>query len=139
MIADLLNLREIKARWTGANLNGAMSAPSPARPLVVVVEADTALREALAFALETEGYWIRAFADVDDTSLSDMIAADCLVLDVDFLALAALRGKGVRTPAVLLADGPVDLSAAEALWAGVAQKPLITDALSLQVKKAVGA
>lgn len=139
MIADLLDLRQIKARWSEAALNGAMSAPSPARPLVVVVEADTALREALTFALETEGYWIRAFAGVAQAPLTEMIAADCLVLDVDFLALAALRGKGVRTPAVLLAEGPVDPSAADALWAGVVSKPLITDALSLQVKKAVGA
>ncbi|MBI1682097.1 response regulator transcription factor [Caulobacter hibisci] len=139
MIADLLDLRAIKARWPEAGLNDAMSVPSPARPLVVVVEADTALREALAFALETEGYWIRAFAGVAQAPLTDLIAADCLVLDVDFLALAALRGKGVRTPAVLLADGPVDLSAADALWAGVIHKPLITDALSLQVRKVVGA
>ena len=116
-----------------------MSAPSPARPLVIIVEPDEALREALAFALDTEGYWARAFAEVSDVPLAELIAADCLVLDVHLLALASLRGKGVRTPAVLVAEGPVDLTVADALWAGVAHKPLITDALSVQVKKAVGA
>ncbi|KSB90338.1 hypothetical protein AS593_22635 [Caulobacter vibrioides] len=138
MIADLLDLRRIKARWTDPGLTGAMCAPSPARPLVIIVEADEALRQALAFALETEGYWPRAFAEVAEVPLAELIAADCLVLDVDLLALASLRGKGVRTPAVLVAEGPIDLTVTDALWAGVAHKPLITDALSLQVKKAVG-
>lgn len=138
MIADLLNLRQIKARWNDLGSNGAMCAPSPARPLVAIVEPDAALRGALAFALETEGYWTRAFPGLAEAPLAELIAADCLVLDVDLLALAGLRGKGVRTPAVLLAEGPVDLSLAESLWAGLAHKPLITDALSRQVRKAIG-
>lgn len=132
-------MRQIKADLNGEGLNGAMSAPSPVRPLVVIVEPDVALREALSFALDTEGYRTRAFASLALAPTRDLAAADCLVLDVDLEGLAALRGRGVRTRAVLLAEGAADAVLAESLRAGVAYKPLITDALSLQVRRAVGA
>ncbi len=108
-----------------------------AQPLIVVLDPDEALREALRFSLETEGYRVRAFGASKDlaASLRDL-DADCFVLDesgCDAELRVMLCGR--RAPVILLAGRP---DRAPRLPRGLktirVEKPLITDALSRRIE-----
>ncbi|MBI1407446.1 MAG: response regulator [Caulobacter sp.] len=109
-----------------------------APPTILIVEPDLAMRNALAFALEAEGYRVRPLssaAAVDD--VADLAALDCLVIDqslgdvsgLDFLA--SMRAAGATQPAVILmARSAAGLIArARRLDASVIEKPLLDDQL----------
>lgn len=107
-------------------------------PLVVLVDDDDALRAALKFSLEIEGYTVIA-CDTGEALLALDLPADagCLVVDykLDALngldALEALRDRGVALPAIVITSfaNPMLLSRAAQLDAEVVEKPLLGDAL----------
>ena len=112
-----------------------MKSGSP-RPCIVLVEDDRALLGALTFALELEGYEVRAFETAEAALAGDLDAA-CLVVDFrlpdanGLELLRQVRSNGAQTPAILitsLPEAPVKLIAAS-LGVHIIEKPLLSDDL----------
>ena len=120
------------------------SPPAPAKPRVTIVEDDVSLLNALAFALEADGYAVSSF-----TAASPLLArpprADCMVVDLrlpdmDGLALiAALRALGPQPRAILITTNPdARLRRAAALAdVEIVEKPLLGGELRLRIAAAV--
>jgi FixJ family two-component response regulator len=119
---------------------------STSRPLVVLVEDDPAVLHALAFAFETEGYDVDAFARAEDVLERLPLGGGlCLVIDeklprlmgLDLLAL--LRERGVSAPAIIITSNPPDHTRRRAAAAGVeiVEKPLMGDVLAQKVRAAL--
>lgn len=110
------------------------------RPLIVVLDEDEALREALRFSLETEGYRVSVFGEVQALlACWSRLDAACFVLDepacdARLRALVLLR----RRPVILMSAGR---TRRQPVWARVriVEKPLMTDALSQQIAAALAA
>src|SRR5271169_5163866 len=106
--------------------------PPSRRPRVVIVEDDQSLLGALIFALEAEGFDVRAHTAAG-SMLEKPIAADCLIIDyrlpdLDGLSLIAkLRQRAITSPAILITTNPDRRCRAAARAAGVqiVEKPLI--------------
>ena len=118
-----------------------------ARPLILLVEDDASVRQALLFALQIEGYRI----EVHETAraLLDAAApptAACLVLDQNLPgmlgidALGVLRGRGMTCPAILITTQPKPevRAAAERLGARIVEKPLLGGELPLAIRELTG-
>ena len=112
--------------------------PRPNRSTVVIVDDDAAVRAALSFALEADGYQVRAFETAAAAfAAADLGEADCLVIDQNLPdeagidLLARLRARGERTPAVMITTNPGRnlVSRALALGAPLVEKPLLGDQL----------
>jgi two-component system, LuxR family, response regulator FixJ len=110
---------------------------------VVVVEDDTALREALTYAFGVQGYRVQAFPDADDLWAHREVCTDksCLVVDhnlpgMDGLTLIQrLRKEGRRAPAILVTTPTRALSdRAAALHVPLVEKPLLNGALDRMVE-----
>jgi FixJ family two-component response regulator len=112
--------------------------PSAEHPLVVLVEDDEAVRAALKFTLEMEGFSVHPCRSAEDLSglrLPDRHA--CLVVDErlpgqsGLAALLDLRRAGVTLPAALITTNPKPPLRAAAARAAVPilEKPLLGDAL----------
>jgi len=109
------------------------------RPRILLVESDPALRAALKFSLELEG-----FAVEDHESGADIVApaADCLVVDNrmsdgdGLKLLAALKKKGLSSPAIILASNPTSAMsrAVSAAGARLVEKPLLCDGLVAAIR-----
>ena len=111
-------------------------------PAVAVVAADAALREAICFALEAEGYATRSFesgeAVLSSGGLNDVA---CCVIDdragVDAVRLIEdLEAAGERTSAVVLATRP-DGQLRAACWrlgVPIVEKPILGDSLNACVR-----
>jgi two-component system, LuxR family, response regulator FixJ len=105
-------------------------------PSILIVEDDLSLQSALVFALEAEGFTVRAFSKAAPL-LSDPVHADCMVVDMrlpdmDGLSLVrALREKGVWAPAILTTTNPDERTrrSAERMGVQIVEKPLITGEL----------
>jgi len=124
-----------------------MLAPSPPNTQrVVVVDDDAAVRTALQFALELEGY------DVDVCESGEALleralprASACLVIDERLSgisgleALAVLRRRNVTLPAILITSHPQPQlrSAAQAAGVPIVEKPLIGDSLLSAIRLAL--
>jgi FixJ family two-component response regulator len=113
------------------------AAPAPG-PLVVLVDDDDALRQALRFALEIEGYRVRACRTGEQlVDLELPTESACLVLDYKLGALNGLdalellRRRGVDLPAILITSyaNPQLRNRARRARAEVVEKPLLGDAL----------
>lgn len=109
------------------------------RPLVMVVNDDVALRDALQFTLRLEGAEVHHYEDgaglLADPALAD---AACLVVrnhlrGMDgFELLRRLRAKDLHMPAILLTSAATPALRARAKAAGiwlVLEKPVMDDAL----------
>ncbi|MDZ4867804.1 MAG: response regulator [Alphaproteobacteria bacterium] len=79
------------------------------KPLIHIVEDDSAIRESLKLMLETRGYEVEAFADgAALLEHRDNARCACLILDVNlpgddgFGVLAKLRAAGFDTPAIFM-------------------------------------
>jgi FixJ family two-component response regulator len=112
--------------------------PAPAVPVVLVVDADSAVRSALKFALEVEGFEVHEFRDAAALlSEPDLPANSCLVAesnlpDMSGLALVAeLRARQRAVPAILTSTHPNDQLKRRATAAGVKviEKPLLNEDL----------
>ena len=120
-----------------------MTFPQPTR--ILLVDGDPAVRAALAFSMEIEGFGVDAYdSPAALAGRAGFPAGGCLVLDhrqpgIDGLALLAqLRGRGVDLPAVLITTNPRRDLRRRAAAAGVAivEKPLLGDALIDAVRQA---
>ena len=115
-----------------------------ARPVVVIVDDDLAVRSALSFSLKTEGITVCAYASSAEL-LAEVPSADCFVIDfklpgMDGLdLLAELRRRRIAAPAVLITTQPSASVRRRAATAGAAliEKPLLDDALFRQIREAL--
>ena len=127
-----------------------MSSPaSPSEaPLVLVAEADPALRDALKFALELTGFRVETF-DAVPALLQRRLPerGACLVLNQSLPntsgldGVVQLRRRGSRLPAVVLVGqtSPLLLRAAAAAGATVVEMPLVDGALEAAIRQALAA
>jgi len=120
--------------------------PTAARPLVIIVDDDPAVRSSLAFSLELEGFQVDACESGEALLLRNLPDAHaCLVIDErlpgisGLQALAQLRGRKVNLPALLITSNPKPATRAAAAAAGVpiVEKPLLCDALSGSIRAAL--
>jgi len=117
---------------------------APSRPRVTIVEDDVSLLNALAFALEADGYAVSSYTAAAPV-LADPPGADCLVIDLklpdmDGLTLVeALRALGPQPTAILITSNPDDRLRRAAGMAGVeiVEKPLIGGELRRRIEAAV--
>jgi two-component system response regulator FixJ len=116
-----------------------------ARPLVVIVDDDPAIRSSLAFSLQTEGFSVRSYASGAEL-LGDALTteASCLVIDYQLPGMngldlvAELRRRQVAAPAILITTHPSIAVRERAAAAGVTvvEKPLLSDALFHEIHEA---
>ncbi len=116
---------------------------------MLVLENDVALLSALEFALEAEGYDVRAFSNqMQLLSGQDIVSsASCLVVDYRLSPLnglevfALLQSRGMKAPAILITSSPDTQCIEDAARLGVelVEKPLLTDALSRKIAEMIGA
>lgn len=113
--------------------------------MIVLVEDDPSLRNALAFALQEDGYEVRAYGRADAALAADQADADCLVVDlrlpdIDGLGLIErLRLQGSQAPAIIITTDPDARQRRQADRAGVAivEKPLLDSRLRVHIDAAV--
>lgn len=110
---------------------------------VLLVDADAAVRAAVAFALEVEGFVVGAYETAEALlTLGAPQDSGCLVLDhrlpgTDGLALLGrLRASGVRSPAILLTSNPSRRlrRRIEDAGARLIEKPLLSQALAATIR-----
>jgi FixJ family two-component response regulator len=110
----------------------------PDKPVVVLVDDDTAVEDSLKFALDLEGFEVRAFGGGEALLECGVpAAARCLVLDfhlaeMDGLELLGLlRARQISLPAILITSNPTQRlrRRAGALGIPIVEKPLLSDAL----------
>jgi two-component system response regulator FixJ len=113
---------------------------------VVIVEDDASLLSSQVFALEAEGFHVRAFSR-GLALIANPVGADCLVVDMrlpdtDGLRLIArLREAGIDAPAILMTTNP-DARVRRAALAGdisIVEKPLITEELRRRIDTLIAA
>jgi FixJ family two-component response regulator len=118
----------------------------PGLPMVVIVDDDAAVREALAFTLELEGFAV-AGLETGEALLRQSLPVEgaCLLIDErlpgisGLEALLRLRARRVTLPAILMTSHPDRLLRAAAHTAGVPilEKPLFAEVLTLAVRAAL--
>lgn len=137
-------MSEIKAPHGGIIETWQMAPTALARPRVTIVEDDVSLLNALAFALEADGYAVAAFTAAAPV-LARPPSADCMVVDLrlpdmDGLSLIeALRALGPQPRAILITTNPDErlrLAAAKA-DVEIVEKPLIGGELRQRIAEAV--
>ena len=116
--------------------------------MVLVVDDDPAVLNALTFSLRIEGFQVRAYANglelLDDP---DLPVCGCLVVDQTMPGMAgldvvaSLRARHVALPAILITTNPSVMLRRRAADAGirVIEKPLLGDALSRGIREALEA
>ena len=116
-------------------------------PTLVLVDDDFALRSALKFALELDGFRVQAFASGEDLLAAELPERDvCLILDENLPGLGgldsleALRRRAVDLPALLITShpGPGLRRRAGRLSVPIIEKPLIDDLLVRNIRSALG-
>lgn len=116
-------------------------------PTIIVVDDDDALLNALAFALEAEGFRVRSFRTAKSAySAPKVDEAACMVID-QMLAdepglelLARLRALGNQAPAVLITTNPHRAVQAQAarMDVPIVEKPLLGDQLFACIRRLIG-
>ncbi len=108
--------------------------PREPAPWVLLVEDDEAVASALQFALTIEGWRVDVRTSGEALLAAPVPAGSvCLVIDVQLpgisglAALAELRRRGSRTPAILITSDPPPATVRQAarLGARIVEKPLI--------------
>jgi FixJ family two-component response regulator len=120
---------------------------SPAGKLVIVIDDDRAVLNALGFALEMAGFSSRQYGSAAAAlSTGALDQAACLVIDQGLPdiqgldLLAQLRRNGLTTPAIIITSSPpaAVLARARTLGAPVIEKPLLDDALFACIRRLSG-
>jgi two-component system C4-dicarboxylate transport response regulator DctD len=120
-------------------------ASSDVRPKIVLVDDDAAVRAALTFAFQIDGFEVEAFESGEDVLAAKTLpSAGCLVVDQRMSGMAGLdmvaqlRARGSTLPAVLITT-PTTLvrRAAAAANVPIVEKPLMSSALIDQVRQMV--
>jgi FixJ family two-component response regulator len=114
-------------------------------PVIVLVDDDPALLAALKFAFETDGFTAMVFSDAESMLAAGPQSGACLVLDQNLPGISGLelldrlRAEGVDAPAVLITThpSPATRKHAHAARAKIVEKPLLSDALSREVKRLI--
>jgi len=118
----------------------------PPGATVVLVDDDAALRTALTFMLELDGFRVESFASGEELLAGALPhPPTCLVLDHNLSGMTGLdtllqlRARGVATPAVLITSHPslAVRSTAALVDAVIVEKPLLSDALKLEIEAAL--
>jgi FixJ family two-component response regulator len=119
---------------------------SAKRRSIVVVDDDPAVLNSIAFALETEGFAVRAFPTGEAMlAASSAPGATCFVLDQKLPGISGLdlfdrlRALGSTAPVLLMTTQPSAATQARAKAGGVeiVEKPLLGDTLTSKVRAAV--
>jgi FixJ family two-component response regulator len=104
--------------------------------ILILVDDDPSVRSALKFALEVEGFAVRAYADGERLLGQVLPAFGCIILDYKLPGLNGLqvlhrlRRQGTTLPAVLITTPePHVLALAAAAGVPVVEKPLLASAL----------
>jgi FixJ family two-component response regulator len=114
-------------------------------PVVIVVDDDAAVRNALKFSLELEGYAVRTYSDgLQLLNAPQLPPGACLVMDyklpgLDGLeAIARVRERYAGLPAILITTHPSAKVVRRAREANVpiVEKPLLEDALLKEIRAA---
>jgi FixJ family two-component response regulator len=117
------------------------------RPLVIVVDDDSAVRNSLKFSLEIEGFSVRTYSDGQELlSQGDASASSCLIVDHNLPGIsgletiARLREEHVNVPAILITTHPTLATREHARQAHIpiVEKPFLGNALIDQVHAALG-
>jgi two-component system, LuxR family, response regulator FixJ len=116
------------------------------RHLIVIVDDDAAVRNALKFSLEIVGFIVRIY-EHSEKLLSEPAfpACHCLVIDQKLPGLsgidliAKLRGLGVSAPAILITTHPNPALRSRAASTGIRiiEKPLLGNALLHGIHQAI--
>lgn len=122
-----------------------MTRPAP-QDTIVLVDDDAAVRSALTFAFELEGFRVEAHASGEALTAGELPSQGCMVLDYELPGmngldlLQVLRDRAVKLPAVLITTQPKRSVRIAAAAAGVpiVEKPLLSDALLESVQLALG-
>jgi len=119
------------------------------RTHIVVVDDDLAVRDALKFALETEGLSAetcasgRQLLDSGALSRADCLVLDCKMPDLDgFAVIAELEARKVTLPVILMTVPVTDAVQRRARAAGafsLLEKPLLNGVLTDNIRRATGA
>jgi len=114
-------------------------------PIVLVVDDDPAVRDALKFSLELEGLKVHTCASGAELLEHPALGqARCIVLDYKmpvmdgFQTLDSLAKQGVKLPTILITTSVTDGVRARARKAGIAhilEKPLLDGALMDRLKE----
>lgn len=124
--------------WGMCGPSDALDAELARRPLIVVLDEDEALREALRFSLETEGYRVSVFGEAEALlACSHCLGAACFVLD-EAACAPRLRSQLARrrAPVILMSAGQTRYARGGG-QVRIVDKPLMTDALSRQIAAAL--
>lgn len=115
-------------------------------PVVCVVDDDDAVRRALEFALDLEGFAVETYESGEALLLRTQPAPPaCLVIDErlpgvsGFETLRQLRARHLSVPAILITSHPKPAFREAAAAAGVPilEKPLLGDALAAAIRDAM--
>lgn len=111
--------------------------------VVVLVEDDPAVLSSLKFALELDGYRVRAYTTAESVLRdAESFGNCCFVIDQNLAGiegldvLAALRARGLQDPAILListANEKLRARAAKAL-VPIVEKPFLTNELFERIR-----
>ena len=115
--------------------------------VVIVLDDDLAVRNALKFSLEIEGFTVRSYATGAELLDAGSVApCDCLVVDqhmpgmngLDLIDL--LRSRHFAAPAILITSDPSPFVQERASKASVpiVEKPLLGNALLRQIRDVAG-
>jgi two-component system, LuxR family, response regulator FixJ len=116
-------------------------------PLIIVVDADAAVRNSLKFSLEIDGLAVETYAGADELLHSaDLRTCQCLVVDQDLPRMtglelvASLRNEGVQVPIVLISGRVTPALTRRAMDVGIAviEKPLLGNELIELIRTATG-
>jgi two-component system response regulator FixJ len=114
-------------------------------PIVAIVDDDSAVCSSLKFALELEGFAVRAYCSgAELLHAGGLDDCRCFVIDQRMPAMtgleliAKLRGRHVLAPAILLTSNPDAILRARAATtnAPIVEKPLLGDALLERIREA---
>jgi DNA-binding NtrC family response regulator len=113
------------------------------RPTLLIVDDDAAVRAALLFAFELDGFRVETCADAAALKSATLADVGCIVIDHDLphedglSLLQGIKRERPDLPVILTITQPKRRVLAAAARAGipVVEKPLLTDALSQCVHK----
>jgi two-component system, LuxR family, response regulator FixJ len=90
-----------------------LRAAANVKPVILVVDDDTAVRNSLKFMMEVEGFEVRAYSNANELLNEDSLpAGSCLVVDYHMQAMnglglvAVLRDRRISIPAILMTAHP---------------------------------
>lgn len=123
-----------------------MPSQSPTAPLVILTDDDIALRTALSFSLELDGFRVETCANAEELLARRLPQSDaCIVVDLNMPGLSGLeavrklRTRGVMLPAILITSQPTPpvREAAGAIALRIIEKPLLGDYLVTAIREAL--